>query len=253
MIIVLLANGFEEIEALTPVDILRREGYEVKTVGISGRSVVGSHNITVIADALPEEINLSDVEMAVFPGGMPGSLNLDGSDFTDKVINAVLSRGGHLAAICAAPLVLGRRGLLKGKRVTCFPGFEGELIGAEIVNRDAVTDGNITTGRGMTVSLEFARELTRVLKLRVEDPDRLNNPYAECFDDVAFVGALELCSEVEELSASVLQRRLSIGYGKAAKFMDALAEFGIIARDGRARRVIADGNALIELIEKAKK
>lgn len=164
MIIVLLAEGFEEIEALTPVDILRREGFDVKTVGISGKTVTGSHGISVIADAIPSEINLTEVELAVFPGGMPGSLNLDASDYTDKVISEVYGKGGRIAAICAAPLVFGRRGLLKGKNATCFPGFEHELIGANATGENYVTDGNITTGKGMTVSLEFARELVRVLR-----------------------------------------------------------------------------------------
>ena len=162
MIIVLLAEGFEEIEALTPVDMMRRAGLDVKTVGISGKTVVGSHGIAVVADATSDEIDLSKVDFAVFPGGMPGSLNLDASPYTDEVISAVLSNGGRLAAICAAPLVLGRRGLLKGKNATCFPGFEGELQGATVIDADFVTDGNITTGRGMEYSLPFAKELVRL-------------------------------------------------------------------------------------------
>lgn len=159
MIIVLLADGFEEIEALTPVDMLRRAGLEVKTVGIDGKTAVGSHGIPVICDATADEINLDEVTMAVFPGGMPSSLGLDASPFTDKVIEAVTSRGGRLAAICAAPLVLGRRGLLRGKRATCYPGFESELIGAKCTGRAVVTDGLITTARGMDVALAFANEL----------------------------------------------------------------------------------------------
>jgi len=164
MIIVLLAEGFEEIEALTPVDILRREGFEVRTVGVTGKIVRGSHGIEVISDALPEEIDLSSVEMAVFPGGMPGSLNLDSSEYTDRVISAMLDKGGKLAAICAAPLIFGRRGVLRGQHATCFPGFESELVGATVTGENFVTDGNITTGKGMTFSLEFSRELVRVLK-----------------------------------------------------------------------------------------
>ena len=163
MIIVLLAEGFEEIEALTPVDMMRRAGLDVKTVGISSKTVVGSHGISVVADSTPDEIDLTRVKMAVFPGGMPGSLNLDASEYTDRVISAVLENGGRLAAICAAPLLLGRRGLLDGKKATCFPGFEGELRGAEIIDADFVTDGNITTGRGMEYSLPFAKELVRLL------------------------------------------------------------------------------------------
>ncbi len=162
MIITLLADGFEEIEALTPVDILRRVGHTVKTVGISGKIAVGSHGIPVVCDLLPDEVDLNEVDMAIFPGGMPGSLNLDASPFTDKVIAAVTKRGGRLAAICAAPLVLGRRGLLDGKRATCYPGFEGELKGAIATGEGVVTDGHITTARGMGVSLAFAKELVRL-------------------------------------------------------------------------------------------
>ena len=162
MIAVLLADGFEEIEALTPVDMLRRAGLDVRTVGITGKTAQGSHGIPVICDAMPDEIDLSRVDMAIFPGGMPGALNLDASDFTDKVISAVTSKGGHLAAICAAPLVLGRRGLLNGKRATCYPGFEGELRGATVSSEGVVTDGRITTAKGMGVSLKFAEELIRI-------------------------------------------------------------------------------------------
>lgn len=159
MIAVLLANGFEEIEALTPVDMLRRAGLEVKTVGIGGKRIVGSHGIALEADMLPEEVNLDAVDMAIFPGGMPGSLNLDKSEFTDEIIGAVTKNGGRLAAICAAPLVLGRRGLLAGKRATCYPGFESELRGAVTTGEGVVTDGSITTARGMGVALEFSKEL----------------------------------------------------------------------------------------------
>lgn len=159
MIIVLFADGFEEIEALMPVDILRRGGLDVKTVGINGKTVVGSHDIKLICDAEASEINPDDVTMAIFPGGMPGATNLDGSEFTDKIISSVISNGGRLAAICAAPLVLGRRGLLEGKRATCYPGFEQELRGAILSKDGVVTDGNITTAKGMGVALEFAEEL----------------------------------------------------------------------------------------------
>lgn len=162
MIIVLLADGFEEIEALTPVDMLRRANLNVKTVGVMGMTPVGAHGIKVLCDASPEEIDLSEVTMAVFPGGMPGATNLDKIPYTDKVISAVLSNGGHLAAICAAPLVLGRRGLLEGKNATCFPGFENELRGAIVLDKEFVTDGNITTGRGMEYSLPFSKELVKV-------------------------------------------------------------------------------------------
>ena len=163
MIIVLLADGFEEIEALCPVDMLRRAGLEVKTVGISGRVAKGSHGIDVVCDATPDEIDLNSIDMAIFPGGMPGSLGLDASPFTDKVIKAVSDRGGRLAAICAAPLVFGRRGLLSGKEAICYPGFESELVDAKISKMPVVTDGSITTAKGMGVALEFACELVSLM------------------------------------------------------------------------------------------
>ena len=159
MIIVLLADGFEEIEALTPVDLLRRAGLDVKTVGAYGKIAVGSHGIPVVCDLLTNEVNLSDVSTVIFPGGMPGSLNLDALPFTNEVIESVLARGGRIAAICAAPLIFGRRGLLNGKCATCYPGFEKELIGATCTGEAVVTDGQITTARSMGVALEFAKEL----------------------------------------------------------------------------------------------
>ena len=163
MIAVLLADGFEEIEALTPVDMLRRAGLEVLTVGITSKIAVSSHGISVICDKLPEEVDLDMISMVILPGGMPGSLNLDASPFTDAILESVNARGGRIAAICAAPLVLGRRGLLEGRRATCYPGFEGELAGAIVTDESVVTDGNITTARGMGVALDFSKELISLL------------------------------------------------------------------------------------------
>lgn len=173
MIIVLLADGFEEIEALTPVDMLRRAGLDVKTVGISGRAPTGAHGISVVCDATPDEIDLSKVTMAIFPGGMPGATNLDRSEYTDKVISAVTNNGGHLAAICAAPLIFGKRGLLIGKAATCYPGFENELKGANLTDCGCVTDGNITTAKAMGSALDFAEELIKICKSK-EDADKVS-------------------------------------------------------------------------------
>jgi len=163
MIAVLLADGFEEIEALTPVDMLRRAGLEVVTVGVSAKLALGSHGIAVVCDKEPSEINPDEISTVILPGGMPGSLNLDASPFTDEILNSVSNRGGRIAAICAAPLVLGRRGILKGKRATCYPGFEKELIGALVTDESVVTDGNVTTAKGMGVALEFSKELIRLI------------------------------------------------------------------------------------------
>lgn len=159
----LLADGFEELEALTPVDILRRAGIEIDTISIKSREVTGAHGITVIADKIQTEVTPSDYGTVIFPGGMPGAVNLDSSDFSDKIISAVLENGGRLAAICAAPLILGRRGLLKGKKATCFPGFENELTDAVITQSDVITDGNITTASGMPAAYAFALELQNLL------------------------------------------------------------------------------------------
>ena len=162
MVYLFLANGFEEIEALCPLDLLRRAGVEVTTVGIGGERICGSHGITVEAD-IPEGLFADAApDMIILPGGMPGSRHLDESRTVDVALKAAARRGAYIAAICAAPMVLGRRGLLEGKRAICFPGFEGELQGATIIDADFVTDGNITTGRGMEYSLPFAKELVRL-------------------------------------------------------------------------------------------
>lgn len=163
MILILLADGFEEIEALTPLDVLRRAGLDVRTVGINGKIAAGSHKIPVICDMTTDEVDLSKVSAVIFPGGMPGSLGLDASPFTDKIIAAVEKNGGRLAAICAAPLVLGRRGILNGLEATCYPGFEKELIGAKISEKSVVTSKNVTTAKGMGVALEFSLELVRLI------------------------------------------------------------------------------------------
>ena len=164
MVIILLADGFEELEALSPLDILRRENIEVKTVGIKDKTVTGSHGITVLADLSCDEVDLNKVELAIFPGGMPGTLNLDASDFTDKVITAVKTNGGMLAAICAAPLIFGRRGLLIGKRAICFPGFENELKGAVISDEGVTVDGNIITAKDFAHAFEFGQVLANKFK-----------------------------------------------------------------------------------------
>ena len=163
MIAILLANGFEEIEALTPADMLRRAGKDVRLVGMNGKTALGSHGISVGCDALPEELDLHSIELVIFPGGMPGAKNLDIHPFTDTVIEAVTKNGGRIAAICAAPMILGKRGLLNGKRATCYPGFEGELTGASVSELSVVSDGNITTAKGMGVALEFSLELVSLI------------------------------------------------------------------------------------------
>ena len=165
MVYLFLANGFEEVEALLPLDLLRRAGVEVTTVGVGGDSVVGSHGIEVRAD-LPETMYRdASPEMVILPGGMPGALNLDASKTVDTALRAAASHGGYLAAICAAPLVLGKRGYLSGKQAICFPGFEDQLAGAAIPeNARVVRDGRVITAIGMGAAMEFGLELVAVLK-----------------------------------------------------------------------------------------
>lgn len=156
-IFVFLANGFEEIEALAPVDILRRGGQEVCTVSVSGTLwVESSHGITVKADQLFDECDLSEADMLMLPGGMPGSVNLNAHEGLRLALLAHAERGGRIGAICAAPMVLGSLGLLKGRRATCSPGFEVYLDGAEYTRELVTVDGNIITGEGPGASLPYA-------------------------------------------------------------------------------------------------
>ena len=162
MIPVFLANGFEEIEALATVDILRRANVEVVTVGVGSKMPVGAHGIAVCADITEDELDLSRIEGVVLPGGMPGTTNLEASAVVQSAVAYAAERGLLLAAICAAPSILGHGGYLRGKRATCYPGFESELEGA-ILCDGVVTDGNITTACGAGVAVDFALELVRVL------------------------------------------------------------------------------------------
>ena len=162
MIYVFLADGFEEIEALAPVDILRRAGFEVRTVGVTGKTVCGSHKINVEADILPPD-NYNDAELVVLPGGKVGMMNLRASSEVQKAIKYCSENGIRLAAICASPSVLGEAGLLSGKRATCFPGFEDKLFGAIVCGEGVVTDGLVTTAKSAGHSVEFGLELVRLL------------------------------------------------------------------------------------------
>lgn len=165
MIYVLLADGFEEIEALAPVDLLRRAGLTVVTVSAQeGSAVTGAHGISVTADA-----NISDIEgceaaeLLLLPGGMPGTTNLNASKEVHRLIDSAVENRKRIAAICAAPMILGEKGLLAGKNATCYPGFEEYLKGAASVGGRVVTDGLITTAKGAGVAVEFAVELISLL------------------------------------------------------------------------------------------
>ncbi|MBE6647778.1 MAG: DJ-1/PfpI family protein [Ruminococcaceae bacterium] len=166
MIYMFLADGFEEVEALCPLDILRRAGLEVTTVGIGGKDVIrGAHGIIVHADIPDVMYRDSSPDMLILPGGMPGSKNLDESRIVDSALRAASRKGAYLAAICAAPMVLGKRGYLEGKRAVCFPGFEEYLTGATVdVESTVVRDGNIITAKGMGAAFDFGLELVRCFK-----------------------------------------------------------------------------------------
>ena len=154
--IVFLANGFEEMEATGTVDILRRGGIDTKTVSITDdRKVIGAHNMEYTADATFTEIDLSDADALILPGGMPGASNLNNSEPVKEVLLQQYREGRIVAAICAAPMVLGGLGLLKGRKATCYPGFEPKLIGATVTGEAVEVDGNVVTGRGPGLVFNF--------------------------------------------------------------------------------------------------
>ena len=163
MVYMFLAEGFEEIEALCPLDLLRRAGVEVKTVGIGSKTICGSHGINVSADMKDIDLTDFEAEMIILPGGMPGTLNLDASATVHKAIDTAVKNGSYIAAICAAPSILGNLGLLKNKEAICYPGFEEKLLGAKISDKRVVVDGKIITAAGMGVALEFGLALVELL------------------------------------------------------------------------------------------
>lgn len=158
MIYVFLAEGFEEMEALAPVDLIRRAGFEVRTVAVgSDNKVRGAHGIEVIADIKDVEFCDTQPNVVILPGGMPGTLNLGNNPTVLLALSRALSKGGLVGAICAAPSILGEAGYLEGKRVTCFPGFEDKLLGATVLSDEQVVrDGNIITAKGAGCAFEFA-------------------------------------------------------------------------------------------------
>ena len=163
MIYMFLANGFEEVEALCPLDLLRRAGLQVTTVGVGGETVIGAHGIAVQADIPEAMFRDNNPEMVILPGGMPGTKHLDASRTVETALHVAAAKGGYLAAICAAPLVLGKRGYLIGKNATCYPGFEAHLEGAKLPGKRVCVDGNVITGAGMGAALDFSLALTAVL------------------------------------------------------------------------------------------
>ena len=165
MIYIFLANGFEEMEAIAPVDILRRAELDVKTVAVGTKdlTVTGSHGITVTADVMEHQVDSNEIEMAVLPGGVPGTLNLEHSTVVQSVLEHCKKQGIYIGAICAAPSILGHLGMLNGITATCFEGFESQLLGANYSPEHICCDQKIITAKGAGVAMEFALKLVEVL------------------------------------------------------------------------------------------
>ena len=164
-VFVFLANGFEETEAVATIDILRRGDLNVTTVSISNDLLVtGAHDISVKADTIFEDTDFSNGSMLVLPGGMPGASNLNAHEGLKKILSSYFESGKNVAAICAAPLVLGGLGILKEKKATCYPSFEPQLIGAEITGNPAEKDGTVITGKGPGYVTDFALALVAELQ-----------------------------------------------------------------------------------------
>ncbi len=163
-IFVHFADGFEEIEALTPVDVLRRAGYNVKMLSVTGKQMVSSnHDVAVKTDLLFEDADYEQADVLVMPGGMPGAATLNAHEGLRIKITEFNNAGKILAAICAGPMVLGELGILDGKTVTCYPGFEEHMKGAKVTKNLVEEDGNVVTGKGPGAAMKFA--LTLVEKL----------------------------------------------------------------------------------------
>jgi 4-methyl-5(b-hydroxyethyl)-thiazole monophosphate biosynthesis len=164
MVYVFLADGFEELEALAPVDLLRRAGVTVKTVGVGSEKITGAHGIPVITDITSEHIALNEqLEMVVLPGGMPGADNLENCPEVQAAIDFCSENNKYLAAICAAPKILGHKALLDGRFCTCFPGFESELKLGRPNGKSVVVDGSYITAKGAGVALQFGLKLVELL------------------------------------------------------------------------------------------
>ena len=180
-VLVLLAEGFEDIEAVAIVDLLRRAGIEVRTASLAGREVTGSHDITVLADARLDEVEAGDYDMIVLPGGMPGTTHLKSDPRVTRLLRQFAESGRYTAAICAAPSVLAHAGLLEGRRATSFPGFltPGSAPGIRLSEDAVVVDGKVATSRGPGTAVPFGLALIELLEgpeARREVQERLQLP-----------------------------------------------------------------------------
>ncbi len=162
MIYIFLEKGFEEVEAMAPVDILRRAGAEVSTVGEGGKEVTSGRGVKVMADLVENDVSLENMDMVILPGG-PGTSNHEKSPMVRASLNYCAQNGKYIAAICAAPSVLGRLGLLKGHNAVCFPGYEKELGADKVLYDPVCVSGKIITARGAGVAVDFALKLVEVL------------------------------------------------------------------------------------------
>ena len=163
-IAVFFAAGYEEIEALTVVDLCRRAGIDVSMVSIGEeKKATGSHQITVEMDQNFEEVDFEALDMIVLPGGMPGTLNLEAHTGLMAQVDAFYNAGRYVAAICAAPSIFGHRGIVKGRKACCYPGFEKDMNGADMVYDSVCVDGNVITSRGMGCAIDFALAIIEVL------------------------------------------------------------------------------------------
>lgn len=164
MVYVIFGNGFEEMEALAPVDLLRRAGVEVVTVGIGSREITGSNGAVVKTDITDDMMVKEGLEMIVLPGGLGGTSEIMKSERVKAMVQYAYDSGAYVCAICAAPTVLGSMGLLKGKKATCYPGHEEKLAGAEVMDADVVRDGKIITARAAALSIPFALRLVEAVR-----------------------------------------------------------------------------------------
>ncbi len=178
MIYCFLAPGFEEIEALAPVDILRRAGLDVKLVGVGGAEITGSHGIAVKTDIEEKDVSTDDMDAVILPGGMPGTLNLEKSPIVKASVSYCADNGLIIGAICAAPSILGHMGLLKQKHATCFPGFETQLNCAKYTAEPVTVDGSIVTSKGMGAGIEFG--LALLTKFKGEERAKLMRASIQC-------------------------------------------------------------------------
>ncbi len=164
MVYCFLADGFEEVEALAAVDMIRRAGIELRTVGVGSTVINGAHNIRVEADCTENDVILDgELEAVILPGGMPGTINLENSTTVRETVDFAFNNNKYVCAICAAPSVLGHMGILKGKEAIAYPGFEKDLEGAIISEKSVVSDGNIITAKGAGVAVDFGLEIVAAL------------------------------------------------------------------------------------------